>query len=104
MKLITAFHNNLPNNKKTQRIDGILEAFVGTLIEDSHLSELRAYVEDLVRRENAKHPRTTPLHVTSLRDGHISIRLDNSDKCMWFAVAEVKRRWEDLREFDTTNM
>ncbi len=39
MKLITAFHNNLPNNKKTQRIDGILRAFVGTLIEDNHLSE-----------------------------------------------------------------
>lgn len=104
MKLITAFHNNLPNNKKVQRIDGILRAFVGTLIEDNHLSELRAYVEDLVQRENAKHPRTTPLYVTSLRDGHISIRLDHSDKCMWFAVAEVKQRWEDLREFDTTNM
>lgn len=104
MKLITAFHNNLPNNKKTQRIDGILRAFVGTLIEDNRLSELRAYVEDLVQRENAKHPRTTPLHVTSSLDGHISIRLDNSDKCMWFAVAEVKQRWEDLREFDTIYM
>ena len=97
MKLITAFHNNLPNNKKTQHIDGILRAFVGTLIEDNHLSELRAYVEDLVQRENAKHPRTTPLYVESLRDGYVSIRLDNSDKCMWFSVAKVKQRWEDLR-------
>ena len=104
MKLITAFHNNLPNNKKTQRIDGILRAFVGTLIEDNHLSELRAYVEDLVQRENEKHPRTTPLHVVSLRNGPFFIRLDNSDKCMRFSVAEVKQRWEDLREFDTTNM
>lgn len=103
MKLITAFHNNLPNNRKTQRIDGVLRAFTGVLIEDSDLRGLRAYIEDLVQRENAQFPRTTPLRVACIREDHISIRLEKSDKCMWFSMADVKRRWEDVKIGEAIN-
>ena len=89
MKVITQIYNNLPANKKTQELDGVLRGFQGVLFEnereyDSFVQNLRA----LVTVANARYPRTTPLHVTTLGN-NVSARLEGSDKSLGVHFVEV---------------
>lgn len=95
MKLITAFHNNLPVNRKTKELNDICRKLVGTLLEDREYSELVNRLETMVDAANAIYPNTTKLRVRTAAES-VALALDGSDKSMYLAIHTVRQRYSDI--------
>lgn len=95
MKLITAFHNDLPTNRKTKELSDILRKLIGTLLEDKEYSELVNRMEKMVDVANTLYPNTTKLWLRTAAES-IALALDSSDKSMYLAIHTVRHRYSDI--------
>lgn len=94
MKLITRFNNNLPSNQKVNALSARLRPLVGLSICKAEWEEFIEWMRKLIMFANEHYPRTKPLGLRSYGDS-ITITLDGTDKCMYFAISEVKKTWAE---------
>ena len=102
MKVIYRFHNNLPHNNKAVAVSEKLRHLVGVEYEPQEEREVVDTVKAIVERANSEYPRTTGYSVRTTKDVHtrhidaIVVALDNSDKCLYLAIAEGHTKWRDV--------
>lgn len=102
MKIIYRLHNNLPHNNKAVAVYEQLRHLVGVEYEPQEEREVVDTVKAIVERANSEYPRTTGYSVRTTKDVHtrhidaIVVALDNSDKCLYLAIAEGHRRWAEI--------